>query len=392
MRTKLFFISFLLTISAITYAQESKEPGYKTPFKAGKFGDNWFIQLGAGAQTAFADKNHKGPDIQDRLTLAPTFAFGKWFNPFSGFRIKGDGGSLHGFQNGSQIMIHDRYYAAHLDFMWNMTSYYRSYDPKRVFGFIPYLGLGYIHREYNDQFDRGSVAVPAFNSTTDFRSAYNGLTANGGIMMTFRLGPHVDFHLDFGAILGADGVNGIVDDCPYDLIASATGGFTFKLGKSYFEVERLDYRLIDELNDRINRLRAENGDLSKRPIRCPECPEVKPAPPATTVTNLVTAPVAVNFRINSSVVDESQKASLYDVAELVKREGKKVSVIGYADKNTGSAALNLKLSEKRAKAVADQLIKYGVPSNSVIVEWKGAEEQPYSENNWNRVVVVSVEE
>ena len=50
----------------------------------------------------------------------------------------------------------------------------------------------------------------------------------------------------------------------------------------------------------------------------------------------------------------------------------------------------MKLSEKRAKAVAKELqAKYGIPSDQITVEWKGCEEQPYSINNWNRVVIMT---
>ena len=47
------------------------------------------------------------------------------------------------------------------------------------------------------------------------------------------------------------------------------------------------------------------------------------------------------------------------------------------------------LSEKRARAVAKELIdKYGVSSDQITIEWKGSDEQPYDENNWNRVVIM----
>ena len=52
----------------------------------------------------------------------------------------------------------------------------------------------------------------------------------------------------------------------------------------------------------------------------------------------------------------------------------------------------MQLSEKRAKAVAKELIdKYGISSSQITVEWKGCEEQPYSENSWNRVVIMRAE-
>ena len=45
---------------------------------------------------------------------------------------------------------------------------------------------------------------------------------------------------------------------------------------------------------------------------------------------------------------------------------------------------------KRARAVAKELIdKYGISSSQITIEWKGSDVQPYNENNWNRVVIMS---
>ena len=69
-----------------------------------------------------------------------------------------------------------------------------------------------------------------------------------------------------------------------------------------------------------------------------------------------------------------------------------IKVIGYADKKTGTSDYNRSLSEKRAKAVAKELIeKYGISSDQITIEWKGSDEQPYGENNWNRVVIMRAE-
>ena len=50
------------------------------------------------------------------------------------------------------------------------------------------------------------------------------------------------------------------------------------------------------------------------------------------------------------------------------------------------------LSERRAKAVANALInEYGIDSSRVSVDWKGDTEQPYAENDWNRVAIFFAE-
>ena len=170
-----------------------------------------------------------------------------------------------------------------------------------------------------------------------------------------------------------------------DGIAQLSAGLTFKLGKTDFEVlEPMDYALLNDLNNQINSLRAANDELSKRPESCPECEEV--------VTNVVNNYVdnVVYFRLNSSKIDKNQQISIYNTAEFMKSNNAPIKVIGYADKNTGTSKYNMGLSEKRAKAVAKELIdKYGINSNQITIEWRGSDEQPYSENNWNRGVIRS---
>ena len=48
----------------------------------------------------------------------------------------------------------------------------------------------------------------------------------------------------------------------------------------------------------------------------------------------------------------------------------RVVVVGHTD-SSGSTAYNQKLSEKRAKAVADGLVTAGVAQSKVQVDWKG---------------------
>ena len=170
-----------------------------------------------------------------------------------------------------------------------------------------------------------------------------------------------------------------------DGIVQLSAGLTFKLGKTDFEVlEPMDYALLNDLNGQINALRAENDELSKRPVSCPECEEV--------VTNVVNNYVdnVVYFRINSAKIDKNQQVSIFNTAQFMKENNVPIKVIGYADKKTGTGSYNMQLSEKRARAVAKELIdKYGISSSQITIEWKGSDVQPYNENNWNRVVIMS---
>ena len=319
------------------------------------------------------DQNSEA-DLGSRWNFAPQLSFGKWFNPYLAFRAQLNGGILHGFENeGATIMQHNRYFAAHADLLWDVTNFWGPYNEKRVFRLIPWVGLGYAQRfKTTESVERARTESP---------------TLNFGVLMAFRVSKRVDINVEAQGSLLNEEFNRVSMNHLTDGIAQVSAGLTFKLGKTDFEVlEPMDYDLLNDLNSQINALRAENDELSKRPESCPECKET-----VTEVVNHVIDNV-VFFRINSSKIDKNQHINIYNTAEYIKANNTPIKVIGYADKNTGKADYNMQLSEKRAKAVAKELMeKYGIPSDQITVEWKGCEEQPYGENSWNRVVIMSAD-
>jgi outer membrane protein OmpA-like peptidoglycan-associated protein len=351
----------------------SNEPGYKTNFKKNKFKDNWFISAGAGMGVLFGDQNNKA-DFKNRLNANPFLNFGKWWNPYLGTRIDISGGVLHGFAGSdAQVMQHNKYILGQVDFMWDVTNFFGKYNEKRFFRFIPFIGVGGAQR---------------FKISDPYTARCRSLTFDAGILTAFRLCDRVDFNIEANANYVRDRFNNVNPGGKGDIIGQLRAGLTVKLGKTTFEViEPMDYALLNDLNNQINKLRAENAELSKRPVSCPECEEVAAE---EVVNNYVNS--AVRFSINSSKINKDQDVTIYNVAQFVKDTNTPITVVGYADKKTGTNSYNMQLSEKRAKAVAKVLMeKYNIPSNMISVEWKGSDVQPFGENNWNRVVIMSAQ-
>ena len=65
----------------------------------------------------------------------------------------------------------------------------------------------------------------------------------------------------------------------------------------------------------------------------------------------------------------------------------KVSLTGYADAGTGNKRINLNLSEARAKAVTEALLKAGIDPSRILSDYKGDSVQPFAENDQNRVTI-----
>lgn len=89
----------------------------------------------------------------------------------------------------------------------------------------------------------------------------------------------------------------------------------------------------------------------------------------------------VSFASDSAEVPESMAPFLKNAAQALKqlKAGHVLEVAGYTD-NTGDAALNLALSQKRAEAVREALIKYGADPDMLVAKGYG-EADPIASND-----------
>ena len=95
------------------------------------------------------------------------------------------------------------------------------------------------------------------------------------------------------------------------------------------------------------------------------------------------------FTIRATQIVKEEMAKVEEIANYLKANpNAKVVITGHADKGTGNATINKNLSEKRAKIVADTLVKnYGIAESRISYEAKGDSEQPFAENDKNRVSI-----
>ena len=86
----------------------------------------------------------------------------------------------------------------------------------------------------------------------------------------------------------------------------------------------------------------------------------------------------VNFASGSSTLTSKSSAKLDDVADYLKRKKIKVRIEGHTDSD-GTPEANLKLSEKRAAAVKNYLVKKGVSADLLTAVGKG-DTSPVADN------------
>ena len=386
MKAKVFMLSLVVALTAfVAQAQEAPEvdnrPAYKTEFEQDPAA-HWFIELhGGAAMLPFGNKANGDAEFVDRISPVVSLSLGRWHSPYFATRLRGYAWNIYSFdQPADQIVRYQNVFgAASLEFMFDVVNYFAPYRENRVFHLIPFVGLG-AHMKFYSANDESGDKLGTEND-------YSGLL-NGGLALKFRLGKRVDLNLEGQMMVSKNNFQGTQTvHQPADVTALVSAGLTFKLGRVAFQpITPMDYELVNDLNGQISSLRAQNAELSKRPVSCPECPDA--LAPASTV-NVIENVVA--FRIGSAKIDKNQMINVYNSAESAKANGGKIYLVGYADEQTGNPQINMDLSERRAEAVKNALINnYGVNPNDIVIDFKGDTVQPFATNEWNRVAIINI--
>lgn len=361
-----------------------------------RFGDNWFIGAGAGAQIFFGDHD-KQAKVGERL--APHFAgyIGKWFSPGFGARVGGSFGKIKGLtQNRPTVTVPthstgeryngkpwDGYWLEHQEFdafhvyadaMFNLTNLFGGYE-ERFYNINPYAGLGYMVTE--DEPKQWEVSM------------------NIGVHNSFRLAKPLDLILDIRGAMVNDRFDGEKGKRRQDGALSAVLGLAYKFNKRDWDKptttvieSSYDESLLNELRDRVRKL-ADDNDALKRQLadaKVEVITEVK------FQDRILAAPILVTFKIDTWEVRNEARVNLGFFAEMIKRGNPDVvyTITGYADKGTGSAERNELLSRNRAAAIKKVLVEeFGVDSSRLRTEHKGGvENMYYNDPRVSRAVIV----
>ena len=351
---RLFLMLAVASLSMSAMAQDDDnmniEPAEKHRVSTNGFWQNWFLGAnvtwsafyGEGERSLVAPFR-KFPSGTYYDGLGVSLSLGKWLTPVFGLRTK-----VNAWQMGKedQCLGGDKYWTANEHVLINISSLFSGYNEQRFWNLIPYVGAG-IHR--------------------NMTHAHYSTALSLGLLNTFRLSPRFSANVEL-AWNSAEGSNSGLALKRRNQHFAVEVGLTWNIGKNNWRhatdqdaVSALTEGELDALNAQLADALAENERLQQMIDAEPKpTATVAVTPPVRTVDTIVSAPVSIFFAVGkSTVIANRDMLSVKALAQLAIDKNASVLVTGYADKS-GNVEANMKLSERRAQAVADELVRLGV--------------------------------
>lgn len=144
------------------------------------------------------------------------------------------------------------------------------------------------------------------------------------------------------------------------------------------------------LGEKVKQVEKENLQLKNRLEQQMQQPDTAEKAPVTPAKDEVSTMHAITFPTNSAQVSAADKEWLDRfVAGLEGEDEQMILLSGFADKS-GNAAYNMKLSQKRVKAVKNELMHHGMKKEAILERYYGSSKASEQVSENDRKVVVQV--
>ena len=387
MKIKKIFMSCLLLAGVMTASAQEQYP--KTVYDHNPY---WYVQIQGGAQYTLGEI-----DFKDLISPNVQVALGRQFTSVFGARL-----AVNAWQSKAGIdgpvsygKWNWKYVAPGIDLTFNLSNLFCGSNPNRIFNFSVFAGAGANIGWDNKVADINAIGVANYPETYKYGVSENTAYAWAGtkVRMFGRAGIAADFKVSNAVSLGLElNANTLSDRYNskkagnWDWYFNALAGLKINLGKTYstrtIEAPKVPEKVVEKVIERVIE---------------------KPAPqPVVEPTRAVAQKKEDKFRrdvffqINKTQIAQlkaSEKQKVQEVADYMKANpNSTVEVTGYADVGTGNPKINMTLSQRRAQAVRDALVKtYKIDASRIKVDYKGDTIQPFAKEIENRVAICIAE-
>ena len=357
------------------------------PYETNRLSDNIFVGIAGGINLYFGEHDSQGK-FGKRLAPALDIHVGKWFTPSIGARVGYTGLQAKGWttagtmyakkQDGDWFEEKFGVSYMHADALWNFSNAVSGYKESRTWNFVPFVGVGWARSYGNDAHD-------------------NEIGFDAGLLNVVRLCSSLDLTLEARCLLVNQRFDGVTGGRTGEGMLSVTAGLAYKFNRRGFvrasNVQPVD---VTPYLSRIKALESDNTTLAgKNKTLADENTALRNRKPETVTvageSKVSATPVALFFQIGKATLDKKELTNLdfYVKNALQADRNKTFTLYGGADKATGTAAFNQKLSEKRMQYVYDLLVnKYGISKNRLKTVAEGDRNNRFPEPELNRTVII----
>ena len=369
-------MAIMLSVGAMASAQTTY---YATDGDEYVFQKHAFLNIEGGLQHTLGETKFNklmSPNVQ--------LGLGYQFSPLFAARVQANAWQSKGGWNSLTTETYKyKYVAPGVDFMLNLSNLFCGWNPQRTFNVTAFLGGGLNIAWGNDEVN--DIAQRVKNQSGYLLEyLWDGSQvlpfARGGVELGFRLSDAVSLLVEGNVNILSDKYNSKKAGNA-DWYFNGLVGLRVNLGKSYRKIEKVVEEPVAE----------PEPVIEVAPVVEEKKPVVVEKQPVTPKVEPLRRDIA--FELNQTVIRPSEQVKVKEVAAYMKKYPKsKVSVIGYADADTGNDIINDKLAAQRADAVVKVLREqYGISDDRIEYDSKGSRVQPFKENDMNRVCICIAE-
>lgn len=331
-----------------------------------EFNPHWSMQLQAGGAYTVGEADK----FKDLVSPAAALNFGYSFSRVFTLRFGASGWQARGAWVDPYKTYKYNYLQGNVDAVISLTNIFCGFNPNRTLDFYGFLGVGGNYAFHNDE--AISMAAAGDNFQKLWHGHRWGFAARGGLGLNIWLSSRVALTVEANANMLPDNFNSKKGSC-FDWQYNGLVGVTIRFGKNSRTIPAVYKEVVEVIEPVV--------EPEPEPVVEPEPEPVKVVKPAPVTENIF-------FIINSAKIRSSEAEKVDRLVEYMKAYPEtKVTVTGYADKDTGTSAYNMALSGRRADAVAAALKAAGISAERITVKALGDSEQPFAVNNLNRVAI-----